>query len=286
MSNSYIDYTQFNTIGTDASRAKRSAYEGITGLASTFWGSPVLQRQDGTLYCPGYMGNTYASSQWDFVVIGNFTTPGIARLTCDKQREVDKKKVKGADGARITLAGLEPAKVEIRLTIWTPEQLKQLDILRAQIFPGPQKKSTVVTTGGIAGSTSTFTANPYGNTTTQDANGNFKTQRNYNLNIVPQVSTIVRKTVTKSTTVTQPFACTHPVLKTYGVNSLLFIRTEGPTEGDVPGSKIYTLHAMEFSLPKKGVNSTVTPTSSVPKGSTLDPSNAQTPGTNPANLGP
>lgn len=258
-----------------------AAYNGLTVYPSTFWGSPVLQANDGTLYCPGFIGNTYALSPTDYVTIGNYQTPGIAKVTCTKQREVDKKKIKGADGARITLSGLDPAVVEIRIKIWTPEQLRQLDILRSRIFPGPQNVTTTTSSGNNASRT---TVSPQGTTTT-GANGVFSTTRGYSSTTIPTVGT-VRKTVTKSTTITQAYNCTHPTLKTHGVRSLIFTELQGPDDGDEIRTKVFVFKAMEFAQPKKGVNATVTPTSAQPKGSTLEDSNNQTPGTNPANLAP
>jgi hypothetical protein len=226
-------------------------------VPSKFWGRPVIQDASGNLFCPGFTGNTYSQHPWQSVTMPGVPhsgkslprTPGICDVTCDKQREVDKKKAKGSDGARITLAGLQPAKVEIRVHIWTPEQLKELDILRPIIFPGPQKmKSTkqVPTTGtvytaglGSVPGVTTFTGGATTYNTTKS---------------VPSVTTVQ---------VTQPFDVYHPVLDSQSVSSLLFIRCTGPTKSDkVPNAMVFTFEAMEWSLPKKGKNATHTPTAS------------------------
>src|SRR6516225_3918036 len=154
--------------------------DGFEVVSSTFWGSPVYRNKTtGQLFCPGYTGNTFASAITDYVVIGDYTTPGVCEVKCDKQREVDKKKIKGADGARITLAGLEPANVDIKIKIWTPQQLLELDKLRAIIFPGRQKVTKTIV-GGQASSRTTVT--PNGSTTTSTGTGSnerFTTTRNY-----------------------------------------------------------------------------------------------------------
>lgn len=259
-----------------------AAYDNVAAVASNFWGRPVLQADNGELYCPGFTGNTYAANPRDFVLIGSYMTPGLAEVKCDKRRDVDKKKIKGADGARLTLAGLQPADVEIRITIWTPEQLRQLEILRAIIFPGPQKVTSTVSSGT---STTRTTLSAQGNTVTENRDGTFSTQRGYTTTTIPTAN--ATRTVTKSVTVTQPYNCIHPELALHGVRSLVFINTEGSTPGETRGSRVYLFKAMEFSLPRKGVNATMTPTSSVPAhGSTLDPASFPTPGQNPANLGP
>ena len=109
-----------------------------------FWRQPVYQLsggpQDGQYWTPGCDGPTYANSPWDYVyiglpTIGSSITPGIAKVRVDKFRDVDKKKPSGSDGARITIHGVEPAKVEIDLTIWTPEQLRQWSVMWPYLFP-------------------------------------------------------------------------------------------------------------------------------------------------------
>lgn len=104
-------------------------------LPSRFWGSPVIDGGDGTLICPGFTGNTYADNPWDFVNIMGFKTPGIAEVSVKKERKMDVKKASGRDNARLTYTGMEPALVDIRVTIWTPDQLQALTGLWNYIFP-------------------------------------------------------------------------------------------------------------------------------------------------------
>lgn len=118
-----------------------SLYQGLSPTAFDFWAQPVFKRTDGALYCPGFTGETYSKSAWDYVVIqGDTQTPGICEVSCDKSRDVDKKKAAGSNGARLTIHGIEPAIVEIEITIWTPEQLKQLRSLVEAIFPANNKR--------------------------------------------------------------------------------------------------------------------------------------------------
>lgn len=109
---------------------------GIGRVSFEFWGSPVVQDPaTGNLVCPGFteyhMGNA-----WDLFVIpsaGGYL-PGACEVSCHRYRDLDKKKPKGDDGARLTLHGLEPAQVEIAVTIWTPQQLKDLQEMWAIMF--------------------------------------------------------------------------------------------------------------------------------------------------------
>lgn len=110
-----------------------------------FWQKPVYQASDGTLWCPGVEGATYATSPWDYIYLGIPSTqpftPGICKLRVNKWRDVDKKKAVGSDGARVTIHGVDPASIDIEITIWTPEQLKALAILWPILFPQAYKGS-------------------------------------------------------------------------------------------------------------------------------------------------
>lgn len=128
-------------------------YQNVPQVSFQFWAKPVLKAQDGSYYCPGFEGATYASNAYDFVYFsspgspGSFPgtvqplTPGICEVQVTKARDVDKKKPAGSDGARLTIHGVDPADVEIRLTIWTPEQLRQLMLLWTTLFPKAGKGS-------------------------------------------------------------------------------------------------------------------------------------------------
>lgn len=119
-------------------------------VSFAFWGQPVLRQSNGLLTCPGFDGPTYADSPWDKVFVAvpyqgieQPYTPGQAEVSVQKSRDVDKKKAAGNDGARLTVHGLEPAVVEIRLLIWTPDQLAWLAKIWPVLFPGPQKVASI-----------------------------------------------------------------------------------------------------------------------------------------------
>ncbi len=124
------------------------AYKNVSAANFAFWGSPVITKADGTLYCPGFVGDTYMKNVYDVLFINNAVSsgmaPGIAEVRVNKFRDLDKKKAAGSDGARLTVHGIEPAMVEIRLTIWTPEQLKALNELWPVLFPRGNKRPFVV----------------------------------------------------------------------------------------------------------------------------------------------
>jgi len=119
-------------------------YGNFPTISSEFWGSPVGIATAGPLkgkkYCPGYTGDTFSKLAWNTVLIGGILpTPGLAEVDCKKSRDLDKKKSKGSDGARITISGYEPAIIAITITIWTPDQLDELIGLWDQIQPKPGK---------------------------------------------------------------------------------------------------------------------------------------------------
>lgn len=61
------------------------------------------------------------NSGWDTVRIGGDVLPGLWEIECAPKLEVDLKKSAGKDGAHITDKGYEPARVNIRGRIGTPD---------------------------------------------------------------------------------------------------------------------------------------------------------------------
>lgn len=108
-----------------------------------FWQKPVYQNDDGSYWCPGFEGETYATNPWDYIYLGIPSTtpftPGICRVRLRKERSMDKKKPVGSDGARVTFHGVDPAEFDIEIKIWTPEQLRQLANIWPTLFPQAYK---------------------------------------------------------------------------------------------------------------------------------------------------
>jgi hypothetical protein len=115
-----------------------------------FWRKPVYTADDGSLWCPGCGGATYASNPYDFLYLAFAKppsaiaslppfTPGIAHVQFDKGRDMDKKKPAGTDGARVTFHGVDVVAIDIVLVIWTPEQLRVLSDIWPVLFPPAYK---------------------------------------------------------------------------------------------------------------------------------------------------
>lgn len=113
-----------------------------TPVPGIFWG-PVFVDDKGHPYSPGYIGNTFSKNAWDAVQIAiplpfmtgvlqqlNVDrTPGLCEVDVRRGRDIDRKKSAGSDGQRLTFKGINNADVDIRITIWTPEQLDVLSAL-------------------------------------------------------------------------------------------------------------------------------------------------------------
>jgi hypothetical protein len=134
-----------------ANRDPIQPYQNVQQVAFEFWAKPVLQAGDGSYYCPGFEGPTYAANEWDRVVIGGYPysppleqpmTPGICAVDVRKKRDTERKKPKGSDGERVTMHGIGAADIEIRITIWTPEQLRRLNDMWPVLFPKMGKGSS------------------------------------------------------------------------------------------------------------------------------------------------
>ncbi len=267
-----------------------NAYDGVKGLPSEFWGAPVLRDDNGELYCPGYTGNAYSSNGRDKVFIqvpfgsGNYPsqpyTPGICTVDASKAREFDEKKAKGRDGGRLTTHGLNLGEVDITITIWTPQQLLELQRLWAIIFPGFTKTET----HKVAGARSTTSVTASGDTTTENADGSFKTNRNFSTVTIPQVGSKKAHNVTTkvASNVASPFQVSHPDLSMHGIQSLLFVRGSGLTVGSTTGTRVFKMTCKEYVKPGT-VN--VTKTAVAAKGSVLD-GGPSLPGSDPGNLRP
>ncbi len=170
-----------------------------------FWATPVLTRDSGELWCPGFEGNTYASSPWDYVRImipvaakriagPGWITPGKAEIKITKKRKTDKKSSSGSDGGRVTVLGLEQAEIEIALTIWTPEQWRVLRELWPILFPLSNKP--------------------------------------------PKGSSPGAKYPSR-------FTVQNPTLALHGVTGMVFTHSTGPEPHSVSRAKIFTMHALE-----------------------------------------
>ena len=124
------------------------AYSNVSPVGrSLFWGSPVLRDGNGKLYCPGYTGETYAASQWDYVSFGpDVRTPGVAEVKVNRAQASDVKPAAGKDGATVTLHGVRPAEVVVTLKIWTPQQLDELHTLWDKIMPRAGKTTAQIVT--------------------------------------------------------------------------------------------------------------------------------------------
>lgn len=287
-------------VGGDTSIAA-SAAQGRQPIATDFWWPCVYEDDNGDWFSPGFVGNTYSKHPWDAVFIpipysGSEQpyTPGICEVTAEKQRTVDKKKSKGTDGARITVHGIELSEGEIRITIWTPQQYRILAAMWPVIFPGPQKFTTTKTV--------TVAPNLSGQLEAVDASGNTQTfpvakDGTYQFFgeadssgvtsgqtiIIPQTPQTKRISTTQVNSVTRPFDVSHPKLSLLGIKSVVFVKGGGPDPGPTPLSRVFTIKWVEYNPPGT-VNATTTPAAA--KASTLEPAGYQTPGTNPANLGP
>lgn len=231
---------------TDKFRATNYDKIQAVDLNFPFWGSPVYQLADKSLFCPGFVGPTYLTNPWDYIVINgvqlkNTTskippalqkTPGRVEVVPGKAREFDKKKAPGRDGSRLTMHGLDLAEVSIKILIWTPEQFKILQQLWRELFPLQQKTVT--------------------KTKTKSGNEVFKTTER-----TPSV-----------------YSVSHPALDMHGINYLTFVAGTGPEDGPIARSKVFTIRAVEY-FQVGTVNTTKTLTAEEPMGNLLLKSEGQ-----------
>jgi hypothetical protein len=75
------------------------------------------------------------SGAWDTLKLGDIVMPGIWRVECDCERNMDKKKPKGADCARLADHGYEPAELTLHGEIIGVEQWKALQAAVPKLHP-------------------------------------------------------------------------------------------------------------------------------------------------------
>lgn len=185
---------------------KKTLYQGLKTSSFAFWDGPVLEMTDGTLSCPGYVGNTYSKRTYDVLHIGSYKTPGIIHnIDVQKGREVDEKKGAGNDGARLTLHGMKPARVTIQILIWTPEQLRQLGNLWQRVFLTPDAGTVITAASFGPGVLAGVLAAPLA-----------------------------------------AYDVSHPTLDFHQIKAVVLVNGSGPAPGTTRGSRIFTIEAIEF----------------------------------------
>ncbi len=90
-------------------------------------------------------GPKFATDPWDTFWLGKRQFPGECTLVPGdvSQLEVNTKKGKGQDGARITLAGFESGKFRVDVQIATPEQWEELQDIVDVYWRNPGKTSNL-----------------------------------------------------------------------------------------------------------------------------------------------
>jgi len=88
--------------------------------------------------------DTGERSPWDRCKLGPHQLPGLAHVEISKpaERKIDVKSPDGKAKAKLTVKGWEPAEVQITLLLWTPPQLREWRIIRAELRdPNDEKES-------------------------------------------------------------------------------------------------------------------------------------------------
>lgn len=84
---------------------------------------------------PFWGGDLPEEHGWNFVWLGDALLPGVATVTCKKERSVDVKKRKGDDGAELEDTGYEPAQVTIKLKITNADEWAAWQEVRPKFDP-------------------------------------------------------------------------------------------------------------------------------------------------------
>jgi hypothetical protein len=80
-------------------------------------------------------GPLTAPNPWDTVFLSGKQLPGVCEVSVGSSRRVDEKKAAAGDGVVLAFHGRNPAKVDIRVRLWTADQLKTWDTVFAALWP-------------------------------------------------------------------------------------------------------------------------------------------------------
>jgi hypothetical protein len=86
-------------------------------------------------------GPTFATNPWDLVYVSGQPLPGLCKVRGLPTLAFDKKKSGGSDGAVITVNGYIPGPIEVECLLWTREQWSFFQVIAAQIWTKPAKKT-------------------------------------------------------------------------------------------------------------------------------------------------
>jgi hypothetical protein len=165
-------------------------------------------------------GPSYSSNPWDIVTIGGVRIPGIVELVPKGERRVDEKKHSGSDGETLTIHGRNPSKFDIRVRIWTADQLAKFDTILSAVWAKHGR------TGSAGASSSPAAGAATGETTSSPSTASG----------VP-VPTVADQLA---------FDISHPATRQHGINAVVVVELQGPAPGKVTGEKVYTLKCIEF----------------------------------------
>lgn len=120
-------------------------------MGAPFWDLSPGTGEDFSDFAPGAEGPLYASNPWDLVKLQGLRLPGICDLQIpDFDRRVQNKKANGADGSTPTMRGLDDAKIEITVKVWTKDQFDLMNRILPVIFPLPGANPTKLNAMDVA----------------------------------------------------------------------------------------------------------------------------------------
>ena len=98
-------------------------------MAVEFWDDPYGPDASGML------DDRYSLNPWDFVILGEFKSPGIVEVNAQPAMKFDEKGSAGRHGSSISFTGYKPTKVDLTIHIWTADQLEVLDLMIGKLWP-------------------------------------------------------------------------------------------------------------------------------------------------------
>jgi hypothetical protein len=115
-------------------------------VGQPFWDDWATKDSSYGVGVPEQLGREFWSV-WDKMTIGGLEVPGHVEVHGRKTRRTDVRSAAGNSLASLTNLGYDPTEIDITITLWTPGQFADYEVLLAKVQPKPlPPKSTIFAT--------------------------------------------------------------------------------------------------------------------------------------------
>lgn len=166
---------------------------------------------------------------WDVVYLAGRAMPGVAEVSVQQGRKIDDRGSPGRNGARLIDKGSEAAKVTIRLRVWTPEQLAELQRSMPSLNYREERRRVT----RVLGVEETPTVEEIVRAARSSTSPQYRRAQSGSSGAEVGVIRAPTRTETQTTRSRQPLAISHPNVVLAGITYVYVekVNVEGPKDG-------------------------------------------------------